>query len=165
MLSKQLIDSSLYVWLLDFHQLLFICSLYFLILQWGEKKKKQPTRQTKPTLKQFFFPVSSNCSLIIVGLFFFSFFLSFRLNQELTPVSSLASSSLPERGRVERKDNLPNFYDLCYIYSGRMSRSMKQGVSTNFTRINVCITDNAEGESHGIIRSKTDQKRVWLQRG
>lgn len=61
---------------------------------------------------------------------------------------------------MEGEDSLPKFYDLYYSYSGRMKRSMKQGVSTNFTRINVCITDKAEEETHGMIRSKSDQKRV-----
>lgn len=55
---------------------------------------------------------------------------------------------------------MPKFYNLYYSYSGRMKRSTKQGVSTNFTRINVCITDKAEEETHGMIRSKSNQKRV-----
>jgi len=61
---------------------------------------------------------------------------------------------------VEGEDSLLKHYDLYFSYSGRMKSSMKQEVSTNFTRINVCITDKVEEEMHGMVRSKSDQKRV-----
>lgn len=61
---------------------------------------------------------------------------------------------------MEGEDSLPKFYDLYHSYSGRMKRSVKQGVRTNFTRINVCITVKVEEEMHGMMRSKSDQKRV-----
>lgn len=60
---------------------------------------------------------------------------------------------------MEGEDSLPKFYERYYSFSSRMERHMKQGVSTNFTRINVCITDKAE-ETHDMIRSKSDQERV-----
>lgn len=63
---------------------------------------------------------------------------------------------------MEGENSLPKFYDRYYSFSSRMERRMKQGVSTNFTRINVCITDKAEEETHDMIRGKSDQERVGL---
>lgn len=61
---------------------------------------------------------------------------------------------------MEGEDSLPKFYERYCSFSSRMERHMKQGVSTNFTRINVCITDKAEEETRDMIRSKSDQERV-----
>lgn len=44
----------------------------------------------------------------------------------------------------------------------KFSRQNGKECQTNFIRINVCITDKTEEETHSMVRSKSDQERVCL---